>query len=72
MQDGWVPELLNQCWFSSMPFVSELALGKMAGHGLNQQSISIPVQPVTKATLPYKGCPASYFPKVPGEPSVTP
>ncbi len=35
VQDGWVPELLNQCWFSSMPFASELALGKMAGHGLN-------------------------------------
>jgi ABC-type sugar transport system substrate-binding protein len=71
VQDGWVPELLNQCWFSSIPFDSELALGKIAGHGFKQQSISIPVQPVTKATLPYKGCPASYFPKVPGEPSVT-
>ena len=72
VQEGWVPELLNQCWFSSIPFASEAALAKIAGHGLTQQSISIPVQPVTKATLPYKGCPASYFPKVPGEPSVTP
>lgn len=71
VQDGWVPELLNQCWFSSIPFASELALAKINGHGLKQQSISIPVQAVTKATLPYKGCPASFFPKVPGEPSVS-
>lgn len=71
VKEGWVPELLNQCWFSSIPFASELAMAKLAGHGLKQQQISIPVQPVTKATLPYKGCPASYFPKVPGEPSVS-
>ena len=52
VQEGWVPELLNQCWFSSIPFASEAALSKIAGHGLKQQSISISVQPVTKGTPP--------------------
>ena len=62
---GWIPDLVSRCFFYAMPFAAGLAVAKLDGHGLKQQSINVPAQFVGPADLPYHGCPSSYIPKAP-------
>jgi ABC-type sugar transport system substrate-binding protein len=65
IKSGWISETLAQCYFWATPFAAQLAVAKLDGHGPKQQSWPIGLQPVGKAQLPYKGCPASYIPALP-------
>lgn len=65
IKSGWITETLVQCWFYASPFAADLIKAKKAGHGPKKQFWPINIQPVTKAQLPFKGCPASFLPKLP-------
>jgi ABC-type sugar transport system substrate-binding protein len=65
IKSGWISATLAQCSFWATPFIGQLIMAKINGHGPKQQSFSIGLQPVAKAQLPYNGCPASYIPKLP-------
>jgi ABC-type sugar transport system substrate-binding protein len=57
IQDGWITATLNQCWFDASANVGKLMV-EMKTQGKKPQSFyEIPVDPVTKDRLPYKGCP---------------
>lgn len=67
LKTGWIPATLAQCYFWATPFAAQLGLAKLAGHGPKQRTWNVGVDPVTKANLPYSGCPASDIPKLPGQ-----
>jgi ABC-type sugar transport system substrate-binding protein len=55
--DGWITATLNQCWFDASANIGKLMV-EMKGSGKKAESFyEIPVDPVTKERLPYKGCP---------------
>lgn len=62
IEDGWISTTLAQCWFDASPFAAELMLAKLAGNGPEQKFFPVPVAPITKADLPWKGCPADLIP----------
>lgn len=58
IKDGWITATLNQCWFDTSANIARLMV-QMKTEGMKAKSFyEIPVDPVTKARLPYKGCPA--------------
>jgi ABC-type sugar transport system substrate-binding protein len=61
---GWVSATMAQCWFWSGPFVASLIKAKLAGHGPTQQQWTVPLYKVAKQNLPFRGCPASAYPKI--------
>jgi len=64
IQSGWVSETIAQCWFNSAPLAVELMQGALGGHANSKQSWVTATQVVTKAQLPYAGCPSSLIPSV--------
>ena len=66
---GWVSATMAQCWFWSGPFVASLIKAKLAGHGPTQQQWTVPLYKVAKQNLPFRGCPASAYPKNLGAPA---
>lgn len=65
LKAGWVSVTLNQCYFDAVPLAVSLIEAAKAGHPIKQRSWNIPAVPITKADLPYKGCPASAIPTLP-------
>jgi ribose transport system substrate-binding protein len=64
IKSGWVSETIAQCWFDAGPFATDLMQAALTGHPSAQQSWAMPTQVVTKAQLPYPGCPAKLIPTV--------
>ena len=62
VEDGWVSSTIAQCFFYATPFAAELGLKKLNGEGPTQQSWPVGVVPVSKADLPFAGCPESAYP----------
>lgn len=65
ISNGYVSQTLAQCVFWATPFAAQLALAKLGGKGPTQQTWNIGLLPVTKAQLPFKGCPSSFYPTLP-------
>ncbi|HLX18937.1 MAG TPA: substrate-binding domain-containing protein [Gaiellaceae bacterium] len=64
IKSGWVSETIAQCWFDAGPFALDLMQAALDGHANAKQSWAMPTQVVTKAQLPYPGCPAKLIPTV--------
>ncbi|MCU1658779.1 MAG: hypothetical protein JWO57_3435 [Pseudonocardiales bacterium] len=62
VEKGWITTTLAQCYFQASPFGAQLLIAKKQGKGPTKTFWPVPVEPVTKATLPWKGCPASDIP----------
>lgn len=62
VEDGWISTTLAQCWFDASPFAAQLMIAKLSGNGPEQKFFPVPVAPITKAELPWKGCPADLIP----------
>jgi ABC-type sugar transport system substrate-binding protein len=62
VEDGWISTTLAQCWFDASPFAAQLMIAKLSGNGPEQKFYPVPVAPITKAELPWKGCPADLIP----------
>jgi ribose transport system substrate-binding protein len=62
IENGWITTTLAQCYFQASPFAAQLMIAKLSGNGPTQQFWPVPVAPVTKADLPWKGCPADVIP----------
>jgi ribose transport system substrate-binding protein len=62
IKDGWISTTLAQCYFQASPFAAELMIAKLSGNGPSQQFWPVPVAPITKADLPWKGCSADLIP----------
>jgi len=62
IKDGWITTTFAQCYFQASPFAAELMIAKLNGEGPTQQFWPVPVAPITKADLPWKGCPADLIP----------
>jgi ABC-type sugar transport system substrate-binding protein len=56
--DGWITTTLNQCWFDASPNIARLMIEMKTSGKKPEKFYEIPVDPVTKDRLPYKGCPA--------------
>jgi len=63
--NGYISQTLAQCQFWATPFAAQLALAKLNGKGPTQQTWNIGALSVGKAQLPFKGCPASFYPTLP-------
>lgn len=56
IEDGWITTTFNQCWFDVSDKIAQLTL-KVANEGFTPETFyAIPVDPVSKDNLPYKGC----------------
>jgi len=55
--DGWITATLNQCWFDASANIGKLIVEMKTAGKTAQSFYEIPVDPVTKERLPYKGCP---------------
>lgn len=64
LKDKWLGATLNQCWFDATQLATGLIKAKVEGSASTQQSWGIGVDPVTTASLPYKGCAASLIPSL--------
>jgi len=62
VEDGWITTTLAQCWFDASPFAAQLMIAKLSGNGPDQKFFPVPVAPITKADLPWKGCPSELIP----------
>jgi ABC-type sugar transport system substrate-binding protein len=62
---GWLSATISQCYFWDSGFVAQLAMAAINGHPVKQRTWLIPTQIVTKASLPYAGCPSSFIPTLP-------
>jgi hypothetical protein len=58
IEDGWITATLNQCWFDASGNIGKLIVEMKTSGKAAQPFYEIPVDPVTKDRLPYKGCPA--------------
>lgn len=59
IEDGWISGTLNQCWFDTSVNVAKLMIDIKTKGVKPQDFYVVPVDAVTKDTLPYKGCPAA-------------
>ncbi len=57
IEDGWITATLNQCWFDASANIGRLMVEMKATGKTAESFYEIPVDPVTKDRLPYKGCP---------------
>lgn len=63
IEEGWVTASINQCWFiASAPLAVQLIQTKLAGKPSSQRTWSVPIDVITKDTLPYAGCPSDVVP----------
>lgn len=58
IEDGWITATLNQCWFDASGNIGKLIVEMKSSGKKPEAFYEIPVDPVTKDRLPYKGCPA--------------
>jgi ABC-type sugar transport system substrate-binding protein len=58
IEDGWITATLNQCWFDASGNIGKLMVEMKTSGKKAEAFYEIPVDPVTKDRLPYKGCPA--------------
>ena len=58
IEDGWITATLNKCWFDASANIGRLMVEMKATGKKADSFYEIPVDPVTKDRLPYKGCPA--------------
>jgi ABC-type sugar transport system substrate-binding protein len=56
ISDGWIKSTLNQCWFDASDNIAKLMKGVLAGGTKPKSFYAVPVDPVSKDSLPYKGC----------------
>ena len=63
IQDGWISGTLNQCWFDTSVNVAKLMMDIKSKGVTPQPFYVIPVDAVTKDSLPYKGCPTDNIDK---------
>lgn len=59
IQDGWISTTLNQCWFDASAYMGSLIKDMITSGKKAKKFYSIPVDPISKANLPYAGCTAS-------------
>ena len=57
IEDGWITATLNQCWFDASVNIGKLMVEMKTSGKKAEIFYEIPVDPVTKDRLPYKGCP---------------
>ncbi len=58
IEDGWITTTLNQCWFDTSPNIARL-IGEMKNDGKTPEAFyPVDVDPISKDSLPYKGCSA--------------
>lgn len=62
VEDGWITTTLAQCYFQASPFGAQLLIAMKEGSAPSQTFWPVPVEPVTKDSLPWKGCPDSVIP----------
>jgi ABC-type sugar transport system substrate-binding protein len=67
IKSGWVSVSLNQCYFAASPLAAQLIKASLSGHPVAKKLWTVPVDPITEGSLPYKGCPASAVPTMPGQ-----
>ena len=59
IEDGWITATLNQCWFDASANIARLIVEIKTAGKTPETFYNVPVDPVSKANLPYAGCPAA-------------
>jgi ribose transport system substrate-binding protein len=59
IEDGWITTTLNQCWFDASVNIAKLMIEMKTSGKTPESFYAIPVDAVSKDTLPYTGCPAA-------------